>query len=1128
MPSLGYVFHRVIASCLIFTGSAIAQAPYGFQHVTTRETAAHVLYDPAHQRFYGTVPGEGAVYVISETTGGLLQTISVPSAYGLDLSVDGTRLYVSSNVSTLGYASAQMIFVVDTATLHIVDVIRPTVSNQPSAFVDDNVPGLLASLSNGDLAYTATSIGVTGGTIDLYDPSKALSTSINSTNYDGGSLYKAASGNGFVSVSGNSAAEEVSVYDTASGTYTANANFSTTNNGDVVMSPDGSMVLLGGHILCSRSLQEIADLAVSGQPTTLAWTSQGSGFSPDGTKIYVASSLNTTVTLAGGETVSYSNPVVYIFNSSTHQLLATVPLPEGSAAFQTGYNGMAVGSSGKALLIDNAGFLELNPTTAPVNLPPAYSQSFSGNQTMSPDAGNATAPQSTTANGAGFRTGATVYFGQNAVSSSYVSTNVYDVQPPSGAPGFVDVSILFPDGWALLAPQGYSYGPVIRKQTETAGSSAGGTTVTLYGNGFDGASGYPTVLVGGQSATVTAANSIYVTFTTPAGAIGPADIQLTSKFGTTTATGAFTYVSQQLIPSLLSNQMLVDNTRNQLYVADGNSGNVYLVNSTTLAASVLFSPASGGATSIAMTPDGSELLVGASSGTIDIIDLATGKDVKAIIATPGNMPGTFYPYQLVATANGTALVSLVSPMSLDSGEVVEVNLSTGDVSIMLTNTIAETLFAPSADGTIIYIAQSSRGGSSGGPITMWSSAIDGVIKSGVVGEFGAADLSTPDLGDRVMDNCYTSDQVDSWLRFATVCAPDTQLAGSRSPVFGSTIHSSGSLGYRPTTNGVEIFDIHHGQTVLSIGDADGSLAGIANLAISHDGSRLYVAQPNGIGVITLATVPLSIGSLTPSSGSANGGQTVVLRGSGFARGATVTVDGNPAGVQFIDTTQLILTMPAVTAAKDIVTVTNPGGMSYSLDAAWYANPVTPSTPVLNSITPAQAATGSTVSFTINGTGFIPDSIAFLNGSQGATQYINATQLNAVFYHLPGPGTDAVTVENSPSTIASNALSVTTTNSAPSLSYIQPTSIPAGSGTFALTAFSNESLAPTSIVFWNGTALATQAAATKQLIATVPASLVASAGTASITISTPQANPSVSNPKTFTITASIAAMTLSTS
>jgi hypothetical protein len=114
-------------------------------------------------------------------------------------------------------------------------------------------------------------------------------------------------------------------------------------------------------------------------------------------------------------------------------------------------------------------------------------------------------------------------------------------------------------------------------------------------------------------------------------------------------------------------------------------------------------------------PDGSELLAAnASSCTIDIIDLTTGKDLKSIVPTPGNQPGTLYPNGLVATANGTALVSLVNPSLLDEGELVEVNLSTGITTIVQANTVAETLLTASADGTTVYMDQSARGGSSGG------------------------------------------------------------------------------------------------------------------------------------------------------------------------------------------------------------------------------------------------------------------------------------------------------------------------------------------------------------------------------------------------------------------------------
>jgi hypothetical protein len=1136
MPRWAHSCCLVLVASLMLQVPATAQAPYGFRHVATRERAAHLVYDSFHQRFYGTVPGEGAVYVISETNSSVIQKINVPSAYGLDLSVDGTRLYVSNNVTILGEASSQMIFVIDTTTLHIVDILRATVSlGGQNALSTDNVPSFLASLSNGQLAYAATSVGVTGGAIFLYDPSAGLSTPINPIGYYQGSLYKAASGNGFVSVSDDSAGEQVSVFDTASGTYTANVRFTTTNNGDVVMSPDGSMVLLGGHILCDRTLQQIADIAGPGQPTSLAWSSQGSSFSPDGAKIYVASILNATSTLPGGGTTSYANPVVYVFSSSTHQLLHTVPLPEGSPSSQTGYSGMAVGSSGKAMVIDNTGFLELDPSTAPVTLPGAYSQELNTTQPTSPDGGTAISPQPTTVNGAGFRSGATVYFGQTPVSTTYISTNVLDIQPPSGSPGFVDVSIAFPDGWALLASQAYSYGPVIAKQSETAGSSRGGTSVTVYGEGFDVASGgYPAVLVGGQGASVTAANSKSVTFNTPAGAVGPADIQLTSIFGTTTVPGGFTYVTQQLIPSLLANQMVVDNARNRIYVADANSGSVFVVNATTLATTVLFTPAAGGVRALAMTPDGSELLAtNAYTCTIDVIDLTTGKDLRSIVPTPGNQPGTLYPNELVATANGTVLVGLIDSSLYDEGELVEVNLTTGATTLVQDHMFAGILLTASADGAYVYIAQSpvdpqssSADRSSGSAAEMWSSASDGIVKESSVGEYGPYELSTTDIGDRVMDACYTSDQVDTWLRFATACAPDSQLVQGRDLVYGATIHSSGSLGYLPTTKGVEIFDIHHGQTILAIGDAAGTLGGYANLAISHDGSRIYLAQPDGIGVITLPVVPLSIGSLAPSRGSASGGQTVVLRGSGFVQGATVTVDGNPAGVQFVDSTQLILTMPAVTAAEDVVTVANPGGGSYSLDAAWNANAVSSSIPVLASISPVQSNTGGTLNLTVNGSGFEPDSVALLNGIAGKTQFVSANQLSATFYHLPGPGTQLVTVENPTNTTPSNSLSLNVFNPAPYLDSLNPSSIPAGSSSFVLTAFGNNSFSPSSVVLWNGTELPSQFLGTSYITTTVPASLVGSVGTASITVSTPQATPGVSNAQTFTVTASVAGMTVS--
>jgi hypothetical protein len=113
------------------------------------------------------VPGENSVYVVNEVDGSVLQKISIPSAFGLDLSVDGTRLFVTSSVTVLGAGAAQGYFVIDASTLHVVDFVQPTIIIPPVGFVPnysvDNTPRFVAALSNGKVAYSAEETGVTGG-----------------------------------------------------------------------------------------------------------------------------------------------------------------------------------------------------------------------------------------------------------------------------------------------------------------------------------------------------------------------------------------------------------------------------------------------------------------------------------------------------------------------------------------------------------------------------------------------------------------------------------------------------------------------------------------------------------------------------------------------------------------------------------------------------------------------------------------------------------------------------------------------------------------------------------------------------------------------------------------------------
>src|SRR5262249_58103548 len=78
------------------------------------------------------------------------------------------------------------------------------------------------------------------------------------------------------------------------------------------------------------------------------------------------------------------------------------------------------------------------------------------------------------------------------------------------------------------------------------------------------------------------------------------------------------------------------------------------------------------------------------------------------------------------------------------------------------------------------------------------------------------------------------------------------------------------------------------------------------------------------------------------------------------------------------------------------------------------------------------------------------------------------------------------------------------------------SLTEGSGAFTLT-LNGSAFLTTSTVQWNGTALAVTAASGGQLQATVPAALLAAAGTARVTVTNPGPGGGPSLAQTFTIT-----------
>ena len=388
--------------------------------------------------------------------------------------------------------------------------------------------------------------------------------------------------------------------------------------------------------------------------------------------------------------------------------------------------------------------------------------------------------------------------------------------------------------------------------------------------------------------------------------------------------------------------------------------------SSTRMAQVSIPGASSADLSPALTPDGSQL-VAADFGSQSIY--LFNPDTRSGTTVPvGGVAGfqNSGPARVAATSAQSIFVGL-SAESGSSGACAsclgQLNLTTNPPAIQpvsqpeVSSITGAPLVQSNGNGDQDFVAFASA---PGGPLALWNSSSPNQFST-----FTANDSAT-DLGaaaDGTMFALQTSGTTeirtaDLSLAAVPAAAELTQIPG-RNQVPGVTLHPSGALLYQPfltgpagnagVKGGIDILDAHSGalrlrillpQQFMTAADAlHGSF-----LTTDENGQRLFAltsqdgtAQNAGITIVTLANVPLGIGTLTPASAPASGGTTLTIRGSGFATGATATIGGKSATVTFKDIDTLTVVTPSLSAGAQHLTITNPDGESTSLDAAFTAN-----------------------------------------------------------------------------------------------------------------------------------------------------------------------------------------------
>ncbi len=358
----------------------------------------------------------------------------------------------------------------------------------------------------------------------------------------------------------------------------------------------------------------------------------------------------------------------------------------------------------------------------------------------------------------------------------------------------------------------------------------------------------------------------------------------------------------------------------------------------------------------------------------------------------------------------------------------------------------------------------------------------------------------------------------------TTISPDTIQAGSAG--FTLTVNGSGFVSSSVVRfNGANLTTMFVSSTQLTAQVAASDIASPGNASIT-----VFNPPPGGgtsnAAILTIRVPPNpvpAITALTPASVPAGGSSfTLTVTGSNFVQNSVVRLNGQDRQTMFVSATELRATITAgdiVNGGTATITVFNPppdGGTSNALTLT-----ITFAAPVITFISPVSAvAGGPAFQLTVLGTNFSPGSVVRWNGADRPTNIVSVTELTAQI-----PASDIANVGSAQITVfspppgggLSNAITFNITQAArpvPRITTISPDNAQAGGPAFMLTV-NGQNFVSDSVVRWNGGARTTTFVNSTQLTAAIPASDIATAGAASVTVFTPPAGGGESNAAIFT-------------
>jgi IPT/TIG domain len=928
-----------------------------------------IVYDASGKRFFVANPAMNRVEVYADTFPSLQAVIDAPGASSVDLSGDGTTLWVGTGTEDL--------LTISTGSLQL-NARFPMAGLSPIPGVVFNRPREALTLASGKLALRLRQSSASESLLALWDPASNTATDLTSRAaavFQNGLGVMARSGDRTrLLAAANDSTGEAVVLDGSGNVVGGPQVMGSGTINALAVNSNGSRF---AALISSAGVQQIGlfDGSLNSLGNYSATNAAGIVFSRDDQTLYVSEAFGNgrVITALAASNLQklgqVSDPAVQGIPTAIEEI------DDSQVAWGRGNRGLG------AIDISSPGCLSLP------------SPSFASAPTALPSEGPNAGGTPISISGSSFSSSAQIRFGtQNPLAVTVVSGSQIQVNSPASAvTGTVNLIAYFSNGWVAVAPDGFSYGPSVEEISPNAGSSAGGDTIYLLGHGFGSSTSGISVKIGGQSATVQKVEALpafsatlsldasypfpieRITLTSPSGTAGNADISITTPAGNITLAKSFQYLAASHTysnPSLYK-FILYDQGRQQLYLSATDHVDVFDLNAqvfrSPLAPPPNGPPPNAGLRGMALTPDNTQLIVADFGAQNVYLINPDGGPNNGLNVFVGGVAGYLNsgPSRVAATSAQSVFVGL----SGEGGTSNACNSCLGQMNLtafpptfepapqpQVTSITGAPLLQADHSGDSVYL---SFGSVPGGPVAAWSASSPNSFTVSTAKDFSTDLTAAADGAMFAVRSSGTAEIRGADLTLVALpTSAELETIPNRVAVPGAALHPSGALLYEPFLDGapppappatgihggVDIRDAHSGRlrlraylpepfAMLST-DTDG-LHGTF-LTLDENGQRLFALTTSGVTVMQLSSVPLGIGTLAPASGPSAGGASVTIRGSGFQSGTMATLGGKAVTVTFKDKNTLTFTTPALSSGAQQLVLTNPDGESVSLDAAFVA------------------------------------------------------------------------------------------------------------------------------------------------------------------------------------------------